>query len=157
MIPQVTGRVLPWILLTALGACAEDPDSICEPGDDPFTISQASIVGNLLTIDVEYTGGCEKHEFEFWWGGSYGTSDPPLVPLEIQHRGNGDGCKALISDRLLIDLTTLSEIGGESLRLQLVTGLGAVVYDELVYDDSQESVGDSTVLPIRTECGRILY
>lgn len=104
------------------GAAAEGDE--CAVGDHAFAIVDQEIDGRVLRLQVEYTGGCEEHAFEVWWGGAVATSDPPVVPLEIQHHGNGDTCQRLVREEIAIDLRALDEVGTEAIRLQLVVGEG---------------------------------
>ena len=78
-------------------------------GSDTFTILDATISNELLTITVQYSGGCENHEFEaIWNGGFYPTAVPPsLAPVVITHNANGDLCEAAITKVLQIDVKSL--------------------------------------------------
>jgi hypothetical protein len=60
-----------------------------------------------LIIDVRYGGGCGRHTFQLAWDGAVLKSDPPQVSLVLSHDANGDMCRALLSERLQFDLSTI--------------------------------------------------
>ena len=78
-------------------------------GSDAFEILDATISDELLTITVQYSGGCENHEFEAIWSGDFYPTftDPPLAPVVITHNSNGDLCEAAITEVLQIDVRGL--------------------------------------------------
>jgi hypothetical protein len=77
---------------------------------DPFTLQKASLEECLLTVDVSYGGGCKAHEFELFMSPSaFGESVPVQADLWIKHNGNGDSCRALVSDKLKFDITAVVE------------------------------------------------
>ena len=80
---------------------------------DPFEIRNILRDGNIIQVIVQYSGGCEPHEFEVLWNreldelenGHYGFS---MTDLVITHNANGDLCEAAITDTLAIALHDLS-------------------------------------------------
>lgn len=83
---------------------------------DNFTVEGARMEGNLLMVDVKYSGGCKKHEF--WATGSeaIAKSLPPIRSIVIKHNANEDHCRALIMQTLMIDATDFAyqkEAGSE--------------------------------------------
>ena len=81
---------------------------------DPLSINSASIEGDTLRIAATYGGGCRRHALqpiaETVWMESY----PVQVSTRIAHNAGGDGCKALVSRVLLIDLSPLKELYRQS-------------------------------------------
>ncbi len=147
-------------LSTAIAACTgtEDEASVCVGGDNALTVTSTSIEDDQLTVQVEYTGGCEEHDFEVWWGGVYAPSIPPVLPLEIQHYANGDTCEALVQDSFKIDLAALFELQIPKIRLQLMLGEGGgTTLTEVLYETSRPGTTTDSGIAIRTECGTILY
>ena len=59
----------------------ERTDTIPDDLGDMATLSNAEFVtgigGDFVTADVSYSGGCEDHEFEALWDGSWMESNPP--------------------------------------------------------------------------------
>ena len=77
---------------------------------DPFTLQNVSLDGCLLTVDVNYGGGCKEHEFELFMSPSvFGESFPAQANLWLKHNGNGDICRGLVSEKLEFDITAVIE------------------------------------------------
>jgi hypothetical protein len=70
-----------------------------------FTVKSIKVKGDILNIEVEYSGGCQKHEFELFFNGMYMKSMPPKAGLILVHKNNGDNCRELITETLKFDLT----------------------------------------------------
>ena len=88
-------------------------------GGDMFLLEAAVHKGDKLIADVRYGGGCARHDFRLTWDGSLDKSDPPQALLKLSHDGNGDPCKALISERLTFDLSPHFEANADVvLRLE---------------------------------------
>jgi hypothetical protein len=79
-----------------------------ENGSDPIKILDAKIIKNQLILNVSYSGGCEKHNFKITGDSSISKSLPPIRSVELFHFANGDACKKLIIEELLIDLSELA-------------------------------------------------
>ena len=75
---------------------------------DPITITASEIRGNLLYLDVEYSGGCADHEFQVIGSANISKSLPPIRAIELVHKVNGDSCKALEKRKLEIDIRSLA-------------------------------------------------
>lgn len=82
---------------------------ICaEPApEDPFAILDAVIVADTLAVEVQYSGGCEQHDFAVCWDGGFAESDPVQVGIKISHDDKGDLCDALPLESLEFDLSDL--------------------------------------------------
>jgi len=79
-----------------------------ENGSDPIKILDAKIIKNQLILSVSYSGGCEKHNFKITGDSSISKSLPPIRSVELFHFANGDACKKLIIEELIIDLSELA-------------------------------------------------
>ena len=75
---------------------------------DAVTINNARIEENLMYLIVEYSGGCEEHEFELIGSYNVAKSMPPQRGIQLQHNANGDNCRALITDTLIANIETLA-------------------------------------------------
>jgi hypothetical protein len=137
---------------------ADDVAPACVLGDRPFVVASQAIEGRVLRLQVAYAGGCAEHAFEVWWSGVIAPSDPPIVPLEVQHHGNGDECSDAIEDEVAIDLTELDAVaGGGPVRVQIVVGEGGTdTLLEVLYSPPGEPTDvPAMALPIDLDCGTI--
>lgn len=77
-----------------------------QPSKDmaPFTIKSAAVKEDFLTVTVEYSGGCETHNFNLISRGMYMKSMPPQLPIMLDHDNNGDACREVKSEKLVFDL-----------------------------------------------------
>ena len=79
-----------------------------ESTSDAFKILDAKIIGNYLHLNISYSGGCEKHSFKINGDLLLSKSLPHIRSVELFHFGNGDACKKLIIEELIIDLRELA-------------------------------------------------
>lgn len=88
-----------------------DGDELAYCDDDvphkELFVSDVSIEGDVLRVEVQYGGGCEPHFFGGCWGGGFDESAPVQVGLSIAHAGPQDFCEAAPSELVEIDLITL--------------------------------------------------
>lgn len=85
---------------------------------DPLTQLTGSLDGDCLRLKYSYGGGCQEHDLDVYWGGTWAETIPPGTHLYVSHNANGDACKALKSGIADFDL--------KPLRYQ---GVGQVVVD----------------------------
>lgn len=71
---------------------------------DPFTIEATEIRGNLLYVDVMYSGGCEEHSFEVIGSNMIAKSMPPIRAIQVKHNANGDSCKKAVRAKLEVNI-----------------------------------------------------
>ncbi|HEY9168132.1 MAG TPA: hypothetical protein VIN72_01440 [Lutibacter sp.] len=74
---------------------------------DIFTINKGTRVGDILQLNVSYSGGCRQHFFEIIWDGLVYTDNPCFMNLIIIHKGNNDTCEALITETIIVNLKEL--------------------------------------------------
>lgn len=72
-----------------------------------FKINHAKKKGDILKINLSYSGGCSYHGFEVIWNGIVYTEDPCLVNLIISHDANGDLCEAYVTETIDVNLKEL--------------------------------------------------
>lgn len=126
------------LLLTAGCDSADDTGSAeefigdtleqCEasaPADEVW-ISDASLAGDTLTIDVGFGGGCEAHQLRLCWDGLVAESYPMQVFLWVSHDANGDSCEAALSETMAVDI---SSIGVTPTIVNLSGWSGSLLYE----------------------------
>lgn len=69
-----------------------------------FEILNASIDGDILTLEVSYSGGCEEHEFNAYFNGLFMKSMPPKASIFIHHIDHGDNCRSVVTETLKFQL-----------------------------------------------------
>jgi hypothetical protein len=112
------------LLLLQLLSCGEK-SSITDPGDllsdmviiadnlnvklksDYLKVLEQYISGDYLILKVQYSGGCKEHEIKVYTTGALIKTNPPQAEFFISHNANNDGCEALITKELKINLIEL--------------------------------------------------
>ncbi len=74
---------------------------------DMLEINNVSLDKDLIKFNVRYSGGCRIHEFELFAYKVIQKSNPAQVTVILSHNSNKDDCKALITEKIRFDLTTL--------------------------------------------------
>lgn len=95
---------------------------------DGFSIKSSSLRGDIMTITVSYSGGCEEHVFELYSTNLYMKSLPPQLNLELEHDANGDACRAMITRELKFDISGVKYAGARQLRLNLANYRTPMLY-----------------------------
>ena len=73
---------------------------------DPFSLIDAHVDDmNQLHITIEYSGGCKPHEFKILGSRAVLKSMPAQRPVLIVHNANGDECRSLIREEILVDIS----------------------------------------------------
>ncbi len=85
---------------------------------DPCNILGGEITGDCLKIRVSYGGGCKEHGFTLYY------EHLPILSqysgsLLLSHNANGDLCKALITEDLYFDLSSVRDTSMTMVRLML--------------------------------------
>jgi len=88
---------------------------------DQTTITGVKLEGNVLTLNVEYSGGCQDHSFEFVGSAAIMKSLPPKRSVKLVHNANGDTCRELVTETIKFDISTLAvtETSGSEIILLL--------------------------------------
>jgi len=77
---------------------------------DPFSVSSVRVEGDVLAVQVRYSGGCEKHDFVLLDTGIATRSIPPQHRLRLVHDAHGDGCEAYLTRDLFFDISPLKKV-----------------------------------------------
>jgi hypothetical protein len=70
----------------------------------------------ILTLEINYGGGCKEHQFNLYTKGDVENSNLQLFLVDIQ---NEDFCKMLITDTLKFNLSNLKSISKNKLNLSI--------------------------------------
>ena len=90
------------------------------PKDNPaVTIKKSKIEGNTLTLIVEYSGGCEVHDFELLTKKLYRKSLPPQLDLFLKHDNKGDACREIKESILSFDISQAQYPDGKTKEVVL--------------------------------------
>ena len=100
------------VILIAFGSCVyvfhfviitdKSPDVIQW---DPFDLESIEIVGDTITLNVIYGGGCKEHCFSLYMSpAAFFESYPVQANLYLRHNSNGDACEALINEDISFNL-----------------------------------------------------
>ena len=74
---------------------------------DDYNLESATLVGDTLTIDVAYGGGCEDHQFTLIASETFMESDPVQLSVSIVHNANNDPCERWVEEAYHFDLTPI--------------------------------------------------
>ena len=69
-----------------------------------------SLEGDLLRIEIRYSGGCERHHFEGLVGSAIGESFPVQMWGRIAHDDGDDPCDAIVGSAISLDLSPIREL-----------------------------------------------
>lgn len=72
------------------------------------TIQGVSVDGNIMTIEVAYSGGCKDHDFDLVGSAAMMKSLPAQRGIELVHKLSDDTCRELISEELEFDISELA-------------------------------------------------
>jgi hypothetical protein len=92
-----------------------------ETSGDALTILSVDVKGNNLIVRISYSGGCGTHDFECHGNKAISKSLPPQRTVRLIHKANGDQCKKLIEEELIIDIKGLAyqAVQGSEIVLQV--------------------------------------
>ncbi len=93
-----------------------DPDDV---QIDPFEINETRVTGDILTLSVSYSGGCQSHQLKLYSTRAVMESLPPQASAWLSHNGNGDMCEAYITEEVTFNLSELKDREHGSLLLRL--------------------------------------
>jgi hypothetical protein len=97
---------------------------------DAITILGTSLEGNILSIEVEYSGGCEKHWFDLIGSFAIIKTLPAKRTVKLIHNASNDACRQLITQTLKFDVSALAitETSGSEIILLLEGQKGEISY-----------------------------
>ncbi|MFK8046468.1 MAG: hypothetical protein AB8B72_13310 [Crocinitomicaceae bacterium] len=80
---------------------------------ESYSILDVNLQGNVLQLDISYSGGCEEHNFELVGSAFIMKSSPPKRIIKLYHHKNEDNCRELIFETLYFDISKLAYHSGE--------------------------------------------
>jgi hypothetical protein len=86
-------------------------------GGSATRIDSLEINGDILSIFVNYGGGCKEHIFELYSDGTYAKSLPPIATLYLKHINNNDGCRRLVIRELKFDISAIKFKGTLNIKV----------------------------------------
>lgn len=106
-------------------------------GTDKYTLNSTTINGDTLTINVSYSGGCEKHEMTLVVSESFLESFPVQLPVSLAHNANGDACEAWLTEDHNFDLTPIKTMYQKAYQQEagtIILRLKDAPNEELIYE-----------------------
>ncbi|MEM9022707.1 MAG: hypothetical protein AAGB22_03135 [Bacteroidota bacterium] len=86
---------------------------------DPFTLEEANVIGDIMTVKVSYSGGCEKHAFTLYTNMEVTGSRPAELGLFLHHDNGNDRCEAWVTRSYQFDISQLRTIEHQTIRLRI--------------------------------------
>jgi len=77
---------------------------------DPFGLLSAKVTGDILTLSINFSGGCMEHGVSLLASDAFMESYPPQVDCYILHEDPGDPCDAIMTDTEGFGLTALADL-----------------------------------------------
>jgi len=87
----------------------EPGTSIKDIESDPFKMHDASVQGDMLSIQVSYSGGQEEHQFTLYWSGIVARSYPGQTVMHLKHDAQGDAGEKAVKQTLEFDLSKVEK------------------------------------------------
>jgi hypothetical protein len=84
-----------------------------------YHIDSTQVNGDILSVFVNYSGGCQEHSFELYSNGMYAKSLPPQLLLCLRHDNKEDACRELINQELKFNIIKLKYPGKNTVILKL--------------------------------------
>lgn len=82
---------------------------------EQFHILSATPHEDRFEIIVEYSGGCEDHQFELYWDHLVAESFPMQTWMTLAHLENDDNCDGIVTDTLNIDYQTIDGFSNQDI------------------------------------------
>ena len=73
-------------------------------GSDDYVVNAAVVSGDVLTLNVSYSGGCAAHAFTLVVSESFAGRSPATLAGRVAHDANGDSCEAWPTEDYEFDL-----------------------------------------------------
>ena len=87
-----------------------DNHSVLTLYKDKALITSSSVSENILTMKVQYGGGCQEHDFSLYGYSLFLKSNPPQAEVFLSHDGKNDMCEAFLQKEIHFDLLPLLDV-----------------------------------------------
>lgn len=84
-----------------------------------YRIKSFSILGDILSIDVTYRGGCGQHTFELYSNGLLKKSLPPQIDVYLEHKKENETCTEDMKQTLKLDISSLKNANYDLIVLNI--------------------------------------
>ncbi|MES2799956.1 MAG: hypothetical protein V4638_08065 [Bacteroidota bacterium] len=74
----------------------------------PFEVQSAKIVDNSLFLTIQFSGGCQEHDFQLIGSPAISKSLPPIRSMQLYHNSNNDACRGVLTKELEFDISALA-------------------------------------------------
>ena len=96
-----------------------DPNVNINQTGSEYVIDSVKINNDILSLFVNYSGGCKTHSFELYTNAAYGKSLPPQEWVVLKHKSNDDACRQLISEELKFNISQLQHKGQNIITINI--------------------------------------
>lgn len=83
-----------------------------------YQLMGMEIKDDVLTLNVEYSGGCKEHTWELISNGSYAKSLPPQITVCLKHNNHEDACRRLTMGPISFNISKLKHAGNNELIIK---------------------------------------
>lgn len=78
---------------------------------DPFQLNTVEIVGDTISLNLSYSGGCNEHDYTLFMSpAAFLESLPVQTNLFLRHNGHDDACDAVINTDVSFNLRSVAEL-----------------------------------------------
>lgn len=89
-------------------------DANRQPVKPDFRVLEMTNANDVLTIVVQYGGGCAEHDFNAYFSGGWAKSMPPQAAISLEHLNpDNDRCRSIVRDTFQFNLQPLQYAGGK--------------------------------------------
>lgn len=89
-----------------------------QTGSD-YMIDSVKINNDVLSLFVNYSGGCKTHTFELYSNAAYAKSLPLQTWVCLKHTSNNDACRQLIFETLKFNISKLQFKGENTVIINI--------------------------------------
>lgn len=88
-------------------------DANRKPVKPDFRLLEMTNEADILTVVVQYSGGCKEHDFNAYFSGGWAKSMPPQAAISLEHLNpNNDNCRSIVKDTFQFNMKPLQYPGG---------------------------------------------
>ena len=102
-----TNNILQNEYLGSDGIILGDKENTASLKFDRYNLNDIKVVGDIVKINISYSGGCRDHEFKLIAQNYFGESDSPKAELVLSHNSNLDPCEAFLTEEHSFNLLPL--------------------------------------------------